>query len=405
MPPYLLGLDAGSGSVRALLVDVESGRTTVAVRRWEHSPAPDGWGYDFDTDRNWGLLAEAVREALGRSGAAPTDVAGIAAASMRHSLVLVREGKVLFAVPNKDARAAAEGMEMAAREGDALAACTGCWPSPIFTAPRLAWLAAHHPEWLEGAVALSLSDWVAFRLCGVPGHRLLPGRGEPAPGRGPAGVDNGLADWSGPLPSAPPAPAAVGPVSGPADGARRRRPGAPAGGPRRRGRGGHPMRAAGPGRAGPRRRGHRRRDDGARPGRRRPARDRPGGPPLDRPARPAGPVGRGEQRGAAGGRAGLAGGPALPGFAPTGGPPGRGGGPGPARRRGHPLHFRRAGLQRPRAESAPREHHPLPLPERRRPGPPGRPLPGRPGGAGLRPAGQHRTGCGGRGAGCQPAAG
>ena len=167
MPPYLLGLDAGSGSVRALLVDVESGRTTVAVRRWEHSPAPDGWGYDFDADRNWSLLAEAVREALGRSGAAPTDVAGIAAASMRHSLVLVREGKVLFAVPNKDARAAAEGMEMAAREGDALAARTGRWPSPIFTAPRLAWLAARHPEWLEGAVALSLSDWVAFRLCGV----------------------------------------------------------------------------------------------------------------------------------------------------------------------------------------------------------------------------------------------
>ncbi len=167
MPPYLLGLDAGSGSVRALLVDVESGRTTVAVRRWEHSPAPDGWGYDFDTDRNWGLLAEAVREALGRSGAAPTEVAGIAAASMRHSLVLVREGKVLFAVPNRDARAAAEGMEMAAREGDALAARTGRWPSPIFTAPRLAWLAARHPEWLEGAVALSLSDWVAFRLCGV----------------------------------------------------------------------------------------------------------------------------------------------------------------------------------------------------------------------------------------------
>ena len=167
MPPYLLGLDAGSGSVRALLVDVESGRTTVAVRRWEHPPAPDGWGYDFDTDRNWGLLAEAVREALGRSGAAPTDVAGIAAASMRHSLVLVREGKVLFAVPNKDARAAAEGMEMAAREGDALAARTGRWPSPIFTAPRLAWLAARHPEWLEGAVALSLSDWVAFRLCGA----------------------------------------------------------------------------------------------------------------------------------------------------------------------------------------------------------------------------------------------
>lgn len=167
MPRYLLGLDAGSGSVRALLVDAEGGQTTVAVRRWEHLPAPDGWGYDFDTERNWGLIAEAVREALERSDAAPADVAGIAAASMRHSLVLVREGKILFAVPNKDARAAAEGMEMAARYGDALAARTGRWPSPIFTAPRLAWLAACHPEWLEGAVALAISDWVAFRLCGA----------------------------------------------------------------------------------------------------------------------------------------------------------------------------------------------------------------------------------------------
>ncbi|MCS7179405.1 MAG: hypothetical protein N0A03_09095, partial [Anaerolineae bacterium] len=115
MSRYLLGLDAGSGSVRALLVDVESGRTAVAVRRWEHVPAAErGWGWDFDTGRNWGLLAEAVREALARAGAAPADVAGIAAASMRHSLVLVRGGEVLFAVPNRDARAAAEGSEMAA---------------------------------------------------------------------------------------------------------------------------------------------------------------------------------------------------------------------------------------------------------------------------------------------------
>ncbi len=167
MSRYLLGLDAGSGSVRALLVDVEGGRTAVAVRRWEHPPAAEGgWAYDFDTERNWALLAEAVREALARVGAAPADVAGIAVASMRHSLVLMREGQVLFAVPNRDARAAAEGMEMAAGPGARVCGRTGCWPAPVFTAPRLAWLARHHPQWLEGAVALTVGDWVAYRLCG-----------------------------------------------------------------------------------------------------------------------------------------------------------------------------------------------------------------------------------------------
>ncbi len=167
MPPYLIGLDAGSSSVRALVVDVESGRTTVAVRKWKHPRAPEGdWAYDFDTDRNWALITEAVQETLQKAGVSPDEVAGIAATSMRHSLVLMRGGEVLLALPNQDARAAGESMEMADAHGAALLPRTGRWPSPIFMAPRLKWVAAHHPKWLEGTVAVSISDWVAFRLCG-----------------------------------------------------------------------------------------------------------------------------------------------------------------------------------------------------------------------------------------------
>ncbi|MGB9723701.1 MAG: FGGY family carbohydrate kinase, partial [Chloroflexia bacterium] len=168
MSRYLLGLDAGTGSVRALLVDVESGRTTVAARPWSHAPVPGegGWAYDFDVERNRTLLAEAVREALRQAAAAPTEVAGIAATSMRHNLVLLREGRAVFAVPNRDARPSAEAMEMAAGRGEALYRSTGRWPSPVFLLPRLKWVGAHHPEWLEGSVALSIGDWVAFALCG-----------------------------------------------------------------------------------------------------------------------------------------------------------------------------------------------------------------------------------------------
>ncbi|MBC7227971.1 MAG: class II aldolase/adducin family protein, partial [Thermoflexales bacterium] len=66
----------------------------------------------------------------------------------------------------RDARAAAEGMEMAVGVGARVCGRTGCWPAPMFTAPRLVWLARQHPEWLEGAVALTVGDWVAYRLCG-----------------------------------------------------------------------------------------------------------------------------------------------------------------------------------------------------------------------------------------------
>ncbi len=168
MPRYLLGLDAGTGSARALLVDVESGRTAVAVRPWSHMPVSEGggWAYDFDVERNWLLLVEAVREVLQRATAVPAEVAGIAATSMRHNLVLLRDGQAVFAVPNQDARPSAEAMEMAAGRGEAFYRSTGRWPTPIFLLPRLKWLAVHHPEWLEGARALSIGDWVAFRLCG-----------------------------------------------------------------------------------------------------------------------------------------------------------------------------------------------------------------------------------------------
>ncbi len=169
MTQYLLSLDAGTGSARALLVDIETGQATVAARPWSHPLAPQAgdWAYDFDVDRAWALLVEAAREVQQKAAIAPAEVVGIAATSMRHSLVLVRDGRVLLAVPNKDARAAAESMELAAGRGAALAQCTGRWPAPVFMAPRLQWLARHHPAWLDGAIALAISDWIALRLCGA----------------------------------------------------------------------------------------------------------------------------------------------------------------------------------------------------------------------------------------------
>jgi len=67
--PVLLGLDAGGGSVRALLLDTERGPLAIARRRWSHPAAPDtgGLGVDLDLDLSWRLLCEATREVLARA--------------------------------------------------------------------------------------------------------------------------------------------------------------------------------------------------------------------------------------------------------------------------------------------------------------------------------------------------
>jgi autoinducer 2 (AI-2) kinase len=166
---FTLALDAGNGGGRALLLRLSDGATWSAWRAWTHRAASAPGGRDLDLEAAWRTFAATTREVLARAGAAPGDVVGIAATSLRHGLVaLDRRGAPLHAAPTGDGRAFAEGLRLAAERGAELHARSGRWPGPVFGAARLLWLDAH----LEGGlasvdVAFSLSDWVAWRLCGA----------------------------------------------------------------------------------------------------------------------------------------------------------------------------------------------------------------------------------------------
>jgi autoinducer 2 (AI-2) kinase len=165
-----MGLDVGGRSVRALLVEPASGETAVARRPWRPLPSPGagGLGSDIDLADLWTRLGAASREALARAGASPDDVLGVAATAGRHSVVVVDgRGRALYAGSGRDERAEAEGHELAAHHGAELHTRTGHWPTGRLAASRLRWLAAREPDALRnGARFLSLSDWLALRLCG-----------------------------------------------------------------------------------------------------------------------------------------------------------------------------------------------------------------------------------------------
>lgn len=167
---YLMALDAGGSGGHCLLVDVSDGALTRAFRSWTHPAAREtgGLGTDLDLDLVWATLAEAAREALTKAGATPDQVLAVAATSMRHTtVVLDANGYVLLATPNRDARAAGEAWQLAGERGSALYARTGQWPSPLATAARLRWLATMYPDaWARAATVFTLSDWIAYRLCG-----------------------------------------------------------------------------------------------------------------------------------------------------------------------------------------------------------------------------------------------
>jgi autoinducer 2 (AI-2) kinase len=169
MSNYLMSLDIGGGSGRCLLVNTDTGEATVRQARWSHPTVGDGWGADLDTGLIWRTLARLTRETLAAAGADPAAVAGVAATSMRHGMVIIgHNGDPLLAVPNRDARASSEGMALAAERGPEFYRRTGHWPGPVLPGVRLAWLRKNHPGMLDQAQAFfSISDWVGYLLSGT----------------------------------------------------------------------------------------------------------------------------------------------------------------------------------------------------------------------------------------------
>ncbi|MFH0915885.1 MAG: NAD(P)-dependent oxidoreductase [bacterium] len=193
MDSFLVGVDAGGRSVRCSLVEIESGRVTTVARAWEPKAAVGAgfFAFDLDTDRCWRLVGESVRGALSSVGAQAAQVQGIAATGMRFSMVVNdQRGRVLFAVPNRDARAASEAVRLVDDQGWVFNERTGHWPSPIFMAPRLDWLTQNAPEVLaRTSVVFSLSDWIGFKMTGETST-------DPSQAGGTMLLDLATGDWA-----------------------------------------------------------------------------------------------------------------------------------------------------------------------------------------------------------------
>lgn len=170
MKEYLMGLDLGGSGGRCLLVNTATGQTWTAFRPWTMIPDPKagGFAYRIDPTTLWAVLCETTRQVLQQANVQPSQVVGIATASMRHTtVVLDRSGNVLWMTPNRDARAAPQSMQLAAEQGETIYRLNGHFPSPIFLGARLLWLKENEPEIFRTmALAMSLSDWVGYRMTG-----------------------------------------------------------------------------------------------------------------------------------------------------------------------------------------------------------------------------------------------
>ena len=172
MDNYLLAIDAGTGSVRAVLFDTKANQIALSQKEWTHiseNGVANSMSFDFET--NWLLVKECIKEVLASSKVDTKNILALSATSMREGIVLYdKDGKELWAVANVDARADKEvrylkeqfrGIEEEFYEISGQTFALGA-------IPRILWLKNNHPDIYERVAYISMiSDWVLYKLSGV----------------------------------------------------------------------------------------------------------------------------------------------------------------------------------------------------------------------------------------------
>ena len=84
---YLMAIDAGTGSIRAVIFDTKGNQISVAQKEWTHLEevgVPNSMSFDCET--NWTLACVCIKEALASANIKSEDILALSATSMRREL-------------------------------------------------------------------------------------------------------------------------------------------------------------------------------------------------------------------------------------------------------------------------------------------------------------------------------
>ena len=167
-----MAVDAGTGSVRAVLFDLDGNQIACVQREWEHKEDPRWKGsMDFDWKHNWELASECIRGVLEKSKIAPAQIAGISTTCMREGIVLYdKDYNEIWACANVDARSSDEVGELKglnpSLEQEIYSVSGQTYA--LGALPRLLWVKNKLPEIYKKTKAVGMfNDWLIFKMTGV----------------------------------------------------------------------------------------------------------------------------------------------------------------------------------------------------------------------------------------------
>lgn len=130
----------------------------------------EGFAKSFDSDEIWRKLVKSIKNVLKKSKINPRNIIGITSCAQRIACVFItKEGKVIYAGPNCDARGIdSQYLIDDVFEDEELFNITGHSPPLIFPLARLLWF-QEEAEDLFNKIdkVLLFDDWLVFKLTGI----------------------------------------------------------------------------------------------------------------------------------------------------------------------------------------------------------------------------------------------
>lgn len=167
---YLLGMDVGTSSTRAIIVSEDGRLVASAATEYPLSTPHPGWAEQSPEDW-WRATVTSVRQAISQSGVQPAQIAGVGLSGQMHGSVFLDASNQVIrpAILWCDQRTAAQCEWITRTVGrDNLVRITANPVLTGFTAPKIIWLRDNEPDAFARVRKVLLpKDYIRFRLTGA----------------------------------------------------------------------------------------------------------------------------------------------------------------------------------------------------------------------------------------------
>lgn len=166
---YMIGIDVGTSSAKAVLIDELGDVLAVATAEYGFVTPKPLWA-ESDPEDWWVATVTVIRRILEESGIGPANISGLGLTGQMHGLVLLGQmGDVLRpCIMWNDQRTGDQCVALTKRIGESkVIKLTGNPILPGFTAPKILWVEENEPEvFAKTAKVVLPKDYIRYRLSG-----------------------------------------------------------------------------------------------------------------------------------------------------------------------------------------------------------------------------------------------